>query len=131
MAIEANQITPDGITVVTKGGDEKNKVVTKDFFPILKKYARGKKKKVFPRPYSYYHARLKSMGEKAGYPDISLHMIRHSRAVDLLNKGLKPAYLQQFLGHASFNTTAVYLQVDSTDLLAEVEKVELEAKNGT
>ena len=131
MAIEDRMITETGIAVVTKGGDEKLKIITKEFYPVLKKYAKGKKKRVFPRPYSYYHSRLKLMGEKAGYPDVSLHMIRHSRAVDLLNKGLKPSYLQQFLGHASFNTTAVYLQVDSGDLLKQVEEVELGAKNGT
>ncbi|MCK5235877.1 MAG: site-specific integrase [Deltaproteobacteria bacterium] len=130
MAIDERKITNTGVVVVTKGGDEKLKIITKDFYPTLKKYSKGKGRRVFPRPYSYYQDRLKKMGKKAGYPDISLHMIRHSRAVDLLNKGLSPPYLQQFLGHASFDTTAIYLQVDGGELLEQIEKVESAAKGG-
>lgn len=129
--IDERKITPDGIPVVTKGGDEKLKIITKDFYPLLKKYAKGKGRRVFPRPYSYYNDRLKAMGKKAGYPEICLHMLRHSRAVDLLRKGLPEAFLQQFLGHApGSNTTKIYLQINSADLLDQVEQVEEKAKNG-
>ncbi|KKK83797.1 hypothetical protein LCGC14_2789780 [marine sediment metagenome] len=127
MSIKIPKITSAGVHVVTKGGNEYIKVTTKDFNTELKAYAKNKKGNIFPHTYSYYDQLFKKLAKAAGHAEVTLHMLRHGRAIDLLRKGMKPTDLQQFLGHVSFNTTAIYLQIDAQDLGAELEKVE---KNG-
>lgn len=126
--IDNEALTDAGVVVKTKGGQTKLKVLTKDFMLELRKYATGKRGKLFPMSYNYYYCLLKDLGKQVGHPEVALHMIRHARAVDLLNKGVKLPYLQQFLGHASMNTTAIYLTVQPSELLDEIEKAD---KNGT
>jgi len=55
---------------------------------------------------------------------ISPHMLRHARAVDLRRKGITLDLLQQFLGHASIATTAIYLEIEPGELGTELEKLE-------
>ena len=52
----------------------------------------------------------------------------NSRAVDLLRKKMSPAFVQQFLRHSSFNTTAIYLEITGDELGSELEKVEANGK---
>ena len=45
-------------------------------------------------------------------PDkISPHVFRHSRAMHLLQSGVQPIYIRDFLGHVSFQTTEIYARV--------------------
>jgi integrase/recombinase XerD len=117
-------ITHNGVALVVKGGWQKIKPVTKSFLQELKKYAGKKKGKVFPRPYSFYYQRLKYLAGKVGIDHVTPHMLRHARAVDLLNRGMPLAYVQQFLGHANINTTAIYLQITGGELAQHLERVE-------
>jgi integrase/recombinase XerD len=131
LGIEEKDITPAGVLVVTKGGHQRLKITTSDFNKKLKSYAQNHKKgKVFPKKYSYYIKRLKLIGHRAGIDDISPHMLRHARAVDLLNKGMGLAFVQQFLGHANINTTAIYLEITGGELAQNLERVEAAALNG-
>jgi site-specific recombinase XerD len=123
-AIDAEALTDAGVVVKTKGGQTKLKVLTKEFMVELRAYAKGKKAKIFPMSYNYYYTHLKELGKEVGHPEVALHMIRHSRAVDLLGKGMKLPYLQQFLGHASINTTAIYTQVTGDELSQQLEELE-------
>jgi site-specific recombinase XerD len=124
MGIEEKNVTEAGVQVLAKGGKYRLKLITKDFYPVIKNYAKGKKGPIFPRSYNHYYLTMKRLGQKIGYPDVSPHMLRHARAVDLLNKGLPLAFVQQFLGHANINTTARYLLVTGGELGAALEKVE-------
>ena len=131
MEIEKGKVMPMGVTLRTKGGNEKLKILTRDFYPVLKEYAdKQKGPRVFPRPYSYYNTTLKALATKSGHADLTLHTIRHSRAVDLLDKGLSLLYLQQFLGHKSINTTARYTLVHGGKLYDEVNAIENGQSNG-
>jgi site-specific recombinase XerD len=42
---------------------------------------------------------------------ISVHTLRHSYATHLLEAGVNIRRIQQYLGHASLNTTMVYLHL--------------------
>ncbi len=119
-----DDITPNGVKMVTKGGWARLKPVTKEFLEELRRYAKGKKA-VFPHTYAYYKKKLVVLGKAAGYTGkVNPHMFRHARAVDLLDKGMPLPYLQQFLGHANMNTTAAYTEITGGELGAHLEKVE-------
>jgi integrase len=124
MEILTDDIKPNGVALVVKGGWHQIKPVTKAFLQELRKYAGKKKGRVFPRPYSYYYQRLKYLANKVGIAHVTPHMLRHARAVDLLNRGMPLAYVQQFLGHANINTTAIYLQITGGELAQHLERVE-------
>jgi len=124
MSIEDVNITPAGVHVITKGGNEYLKLTTREFNKKLQAYAEKKNGKLFPKPYTYFDKLLKRLAEKAGHSKVSCHMLRHGRAVDLLRKGMELTDVQQFLGHASIQTTAIYLQVTGGELAKQLEKVE-------
>lgn len=124
LGITREDIRDSGVEVITKGGYHRLKPVTRDFAQKLKNYAASKDGGVFPGKYSYYYKRLKELGKAAGVENISPHMLRHARAVDLRRKGMSLDLLQQFLGHASIMTTAIYLEIEPGELGAELEKVE-------
>lgn len=124
LKITRDDITPSGVQVITKGGDERLKRITGDFYKTLSEYARGKKGKVFPNTYSYYYSRLKELATRAGHPQVTPHTLRHARAVDLLEKGMPLPFVQQFLGHASINTTAIYLEITGGELASHLEKAD-------
>ena len=124
MGITQEDIREAGVEVTTKGGYHRLKPVTRDFADKLKAYAASKGGKPFPEKYSYYYARLKELGKAAGVENIAPHMLRHARAVDLRRKGMSLDLLQQFLGHSSIATTAIYLEIEPGELGTELERVE-------
>ncbi len=44
---------------------------------------------------------------------VSLHCLRHSKAVHLLRSGVPLIYIRDFLGHVSVTTTEIYAKVDA------------------
>jgi len=124
MGIEEKDISEAGVKVLAKGGHYILKVITKDFYPTISAYAASKKGKIFPRAYNFYYITLKNISKKVGHPEVSPHMLRHARAVDLLRKKMPLAFVQQFLGHSNINTTAIYLQITGGELGQILEEVE-------
>jgi len=124
MSITPDKITGAGIMVITKGGNEYLKVTNKQFNRVLMEYVTDKKGLIFPKAYNYYLNIIKGLAGKAGHPEVTPHTFRHSRAVDLRKKGMSLDVLQQFLGHKSINTTAIYLQIDGGGIADELERIE-------
>jgi len=54
---------------------------------------------------------LKGYADKAGIPEVTPHMLRHSFALHALSQGCELRELQRILGHVSPSTTLVYQQL--------------------
>jgi site-specific recombinase XerD len=62
-------------------------------------------------------ASLELHSSKAGLPyRVTPHVLRHTFATDLLNKGVDSRTVQEFLGHANLATTQMYLHVTNVKL---------------
>jgi site-specific recombinase XerD len=61
--------------------------------------------------------------------NMSPHLIRHSKAVSLLRSGVELIYIRDILGHASVQTTEVYLRIDSEMKRKALEKASCNSVN--
>jgi len=60
---------------------------------------------------------VREAAKKAGIgKKITPHVLRHSFATHLMDKGTDTRYIQKLLGHASLKTTAIYTYVSKKDL---------------
>lgn len=59
-------------------------------------------------------------------PDtVSPHMLRHSKAMHMLQAGVNLIYIRDFLGHSHVDTTEIYAKADTEMKRAAIEKVSL------
>lgn len=72
---------------------------------------------------------VKNSAKKAGIKkDVSFHTLRHCFATHLLEAGVNLRQIQQFMGHTSFKTTAVYLHVahiKTNEFTSPLDKIDL------
>jgi len=76
------------------------------------------KSKVFKLKYQNFYAKMKEIGKKAGISEDKLHphVLRHTKAIELINVGIPLNHIQYFLGHASILNTSIYLSVTGKEL---------------
>jgi integrase/recombinase XerC len=64
---------------------------------------------------------------RAGLPDVTPHVLRHTFAKHVLDAGEALATVQRLLGHERLETTAIYTQPTARDLEAAVRRLEVDA----
>ena len=64
----------------------------------------------------YHLFRKAKLGTGIDRPEVSVHTLRHSFACALLKGGTNVVAIQHLLGHASLETTAIYLHVSGEEL---------------
>ena len=67
---------------------------------------------------------IKRFAEAAGMDDISAHMLRHTFAKSLIDKGVTLEKVAALLGHSDLSTTQIYTTPGEKDLEEAVEKLE-------
>lgn len=69
------------------------------------------------------YADLARKNSNVYYPDkISCHVLRHSKAMHLLQAGVNLIYIRDILGHVSVQTTEIYARADSRAKREAIEK---------
>jgi len=63
---------------------------------------------------------FKKLCKKANIPDelAHPHVLRHTRAIELIRNGIPVTAVQTILGHSSLNTTAMYLKYSNIEIQA-------------
>lgn len=111
---------------VAKGGNSRNVPLSDNMINLLTIFLNGRKKGfIFLNKYdkklsttairqiAYRYSKLAGVDRFQVHP----HTFRHSRAVELLKKGMTINELQHFLGHKDLTTTIIYLKVLPKEML--------------
>ncbi len=81
-------------------------------FPALGRGGTNGPTSVIPMTKSTVQGALRRIVKQLGFKKrISVHTLRHSYATHLLEAGVNIRRIQQYLGHASLNTTMIYLHL--------------------
>jgi integrase/recombinase XerD len=118
------------IKVVGKGSKERLIPISFECAKILTKYLRRHNfELVFCTTngtkcnYQNLNLQLKHLLADLGVGRAGFHRIRHAFATGYLRNGGNLLYLQRVLGHASLNTTKIYVHVETSDLQREHVKL--------
>lgn len=123
MSFTRKSIDPEGVRFIGKGNKERLvPILGQDFMNELKTYASKCKGRLFPKSYYDYWLTLRRLCWQSGLEMVSPHTLRHSRAVDLINRGVSLGGVQTFLGHEQASTTLIYTQLTQRDLKKEMER---------
>ena len=65
---------------------------------------------------------LRTLGQRAGVPNVHPHRFRRTIATDLLNRGMPIEQVKEFLGHEKLDTTMLYCMVKEESVKASHRK---------
>lgn len=127
------------ITLRSKGGKERQKVLTEHLTGILKSYLAGREDKGTPWLFqgkggaklrkSTISKYLAMAALRVGITQhVHPHLLRHSIATHLLDNGADIRHVQEFLDHASITSTQIYTQVAQGKLREVIEKTHPRSK---
>jgi len=77
-----------------------------------------------------YQVVKKAVAQARLSPKITSHSLRHAAATHMMKNGASLRHLQEFLGHASVETTQVYTRITITDLKEAHAKYHPREKEG-
>ena len=110
----------------SKGNKDRYTVLSKRLLPELRNYYKIYRPKVYlfngqktgerMSPGAVRHALLRAVKRSGIKKGINLHILRHCFASHALEEGMNIRTLQELLGHASIQTTIIYLHVSDIPL---------------
>jgi len=112
------------VIVVKQSKNYKTRVIPihPKLLPMLKERY-GKGTKVCPRSYFRLSRGMKQILEKAGFPHLRLHDLRHTFASLLVMRGVDLKTVQELLGHTDYRTTEIYAHLSPVHLKEAVRKL--------
>jgi integrase/recombinase XerD len=141
VALRAGDLNLEGgyLTCIGKGDKQRMVPLGQDAAGWVTRYIRDGRPQMLRKkasPWLFVNARdggplsrvgfwkvLKAYGVKAGIPgDLSPHVLRHSFATHLLDRGADLRMIQVMLGHADLSTTQIYTHVLEARLRAVYDK---------
>lgn len=72
---------------------------------------------------------VRKYARRAGLPDVTPHVLRHTFAKNVLDEGSDLATVQRLLGHERLETTAIYTQPTARDLEEAVRRLEADSSS--
>lgn len=105
-----------------KGGGDRKTIIPTKFLYYLELYCKTVRDYLFPTYRGYISERsfeelLKEAIKKSGIAKkFTLHDLRHSFAINLVNKGVDIEEVRKMLGHSKLTTTQIYLQCKNQNL---------------
>lgn len=124
------------VNFTAKGGKERVLPIPKRLLKALRAWREEcpDPRWVFPSSYgkmrgralssSWVRVHVRQVGADAGVPDLHPHQLRHTAATRLLEKGVDVRVLQELLGHASLQTTQIYLRVRPLNLRGALDELD-------
>lgn len=139
LTLQSININERTVTFIGKGNKERLvpfteevQVLLRDYVNNMRKLLLAKRKSSQPTNALFLNAQgnmltiqglgyiLKSVERKTGeYVKLHPHLLRHSFATNLLDKGADLRVIQELLGHESLNTTQIYTHVSEDKVLEE------------
>jgi integrase len=123
-----------------KGGAQRELPIHAELVPILKSWRAecpsaqwlfpSPQKKGHPVSHTWIQRLIGELGAAAGIKDLHPHILRHTCATLLLEAGNDLRTVQEWLGHASPTTTAIYTRIRPHSLKAAAAKMSLKRASG-
>jgi len=118
-----------------KGDKDRIVIVEDKTCSVLRKYLNERRKMKIDTPYLFISKQKRPMSPlsvqrlvkkyaiKSGIKkDVTPHVLRHTLATTLLNRGADIRFIQALLGHSSISTTQIYTHLDNENLKKVYEK---------
>jgi site-specific recombinase XerD len=108
------------IKIFGKGSKERIVVIHEAFRRDFAEYIQGLEEndKLFPLCQGSVQKIIRKIARKAGVKKhVTPHKLRHSFATHLLQNGVSIVFIQRLLGHASLNTTQIYVHCSDQELV--------------
>lgn len=133
-----DQLGDGWITVRVKGGDERSVPMAEHTIDAAQRWQRQCPSPfvLFPSPVlgldrpisdSAFRQRVEAAGEVAGVT-LTPHVLRHTCATRLLERGVNIRTVQAILGHSQLNTTMRYLRIRPANLPAALGRLDFEGR---
>ncbi|KAA0257567.1 hypothetical protein FHQ18_09510 [Deferribacter autotrophicus] len=80
--------------------------------------------KVFKLKCQNFYVKMKTIGNKTDVSEdrLHLHVLRHTKAIELINVGIPLNHIQYYLGHAIVLNTSICLSVTGKELEQVIEE---------
>ena len=131
--LEWNQVQGDWLMVEGKGGKQRMLPIAPEAATPLRAWRSEctDARWVFPSPRvpdqplsdGWLRRKVRDIGHAAGITGLHPHALRHTAATALLEHGADVRTVQEFLGHASLQTTQIYTRVRPERLLEAVGRL--------